>query len=117
MHALSKKLIRTAILAVGLSVIGVGAASAGEWRVSANKCPDLREDRRDDHHYFGRHDRRESRRDERVVNCPASAWYYVPGPRERQGFYSTPRPAEVIVHADGRHFYRNGSVLLALRIS
>jgi hypothetical protein len=117
MHVLTKKLVRGVAVAAGLSLAGIGAASAGERRINANKCPDLREDRRDDHHNFGRHDRRESRRDERVVNCPASAWYYVPGPYERRGFYSTPRPAEVIIHADGGRFYRDrNGVLLALRI-
>jgi hypothetical protein len=117
MHALTKKLIRSGAVAVGLSLAGIGAASAGEWRIKANKCPDLREDRWDKHHYHGRSDRREDWRDEHVVKCPASAWYYVPGPHERRGFYSTPRPVEVIVHADGGHFYRDRhGVLLALRI-
>ena len=42
-----------------------GAASAGEWRVNASKCPDLQEDRWDRQNDRGRADRREDRRDDR----------------------------------------------------
>lgn len=117
MHAISKNLIRGAIVAAGLAIAGTGAASAGEWRLNPNKCPDLREDRWDRREDHGRYDRREDRRDERVINCPARAWYYVPSRGERHGYYSHPRPREVIVYRDGRHFYRGDrGVLLSLRI-
>lgn len=44
MHAIRKNFIRSAVIALGLGLLGTGAASAGEWRLNANKCPDLRED-------------------------------------------------------------------------
>lgn len=117
MKFLPKNLIRGAFIAVGLTLAGVGAASAGEWRVNAAQCPDLREDRRDRMHDRGRADRREDRRDERVVNCPSRAWYYVPSRGERRGYYSAPRPREVIVYRDGRHFYRGPrGAMITLRI-
>ena len=117
MHAISKNLIRSACLAVGMATLGTGAASAGTWHVNAAKCPDLREDRWDRREDHGRADRREDRRDERVVNCPKRAWYYVRDRGERRGYYSHPRPREIIVYRDGRHFYRNDhGALLSLRI-
>lgn len=117
MHATKKKLIRGALVALGLGLLGAGAASAGEWRVNPAKCPDLREDYWDRQYDHGRADRREDRRDERVVNCPARAWYYVRDRGERRGYYSHPRPREVIVYRDGRHYYRGGGgALLTLRI-
>lgn len=117
MHATKKKLIRGALVALGFGLLGAGAASAGEWRVNPAKCPDLREDYWDRQYDHGRADRREDRRDERVVNCPARAWYYVRDRGERRGYYSHPRPREVIVYCDGRHYYRGGGgALLTLRI-
>lgn len=117
MHATGKRLIRGALVAIGFATLGMGAASAGEWRINANKCPDLREDRWDRREDHGRYDRREDRRDERVIRCPARAWYYVPDRHERRGYYSHPRPREVIVYRDGRQYYRNDrGALLSLRI-
>ena len=117
MKPITKNMIRGAFVALGLTVAGVGAANAGEWRVNANKCPDLREDRYDRAHNNGWRDRREDRRDERVVNCPSRAWYYVPSRGERRGYYATPRPREVIVDRDGRHFYRGErGAMITLRI-
>lgn len=112
MHATTKSFLRGALVAAGLAIAGTGVASAGEWRINANKCPDLREDRwdrRDDH---GRADRREDRRDERVINCPARAWYYVRDRGERRGYHSYRRPDEIIVYRGG-HYYRDdrGSLL------
>ena len=117
MHAIRNNILRSAVVAMGFGLLGAGAASAGEWRVDANKCPDLREDYRDRQHDHGRADRREDRRDERVVNCPARAWYYVRDRGERRGYHSHPRPTEVIIYRDGRHFYRGDrGALLTLRI-
>jgi hypothetical protein len=117
MHALSKNFIRTAAVAIGLSLAGVGAAHAGEWRVNPAKCPDLREDRQDRRHNDGWRDRREDRRDERVINCPARAWYYVPSRGERRGYYSSPRPRDIFVDRRGERYYRdNRGVRLTLRL-
>ena len=117
MHATRNRLVRSAIVALSFGLLGAGAASAGEWRVNANKCPDLQEDRWDRQNDRGRADRREDRRDERVVNCPARAWYYVRDRGERRGYHSHPRPHEVIVDRDGRRFYRGDKgALLTLRI-
>ncbi len=79
MKSVTKRIIRSGLVAVGLmTLVPVGAAVAGEWRIDAGKCPDLREDRRDAWHSDGWRDRREDRHDQRIVNCPAGAWYYVP---------------------------------------
>lgn len=86
-----------ASLAGAAALMGLSAASAGEWRLNPRACPDLvedrldrREDRIDRRVTTGRRDRiedrrdaRENRRDERVTICPASAFYYVPSRGER----------------------------------
>lgn len=80
-----------AMIGVGL-MLGAAPAFAGDWRLDASRCPDLREDRRDaresrrDERYDysrrdireDRHDRRESRRDRAITVCPRSAFYYAP---------------------------------------
>lgn len=107
MHMFNKgTLIRAGVLALGLSMAGTGAAYAGVWRVDPNKCPDLREDRWDRREDHGWADRREDRRDERVINCPARAWYYVPSRGERRNHYTTPRP-RAVYFSEGRHYYRD----------
>ena len=117
MKPITKNMIRGAFIALGLTVAGVGAANAGEWRINASRCPDLREDRYDRNHDHGRADRREDRRDERVVNCPARAWYYVPDRAERRGFRAGPPPRQVYIHSDGRHYYRGDrGAMITLRI-
>jgi len=82
-----KKLTSAATFAI-LSVVMVsGSASAGEWRLDARSCPDLREDRRDARHYDGRWDRREDRRDQSVIDCPPRSWNYIASRYEqRNGF-------------------------------
>ena len=116
MKTMTKRMIRGGLVAAGLmTLVPVGAAVAGEWRINARQCPDLREDRRDARHNDGYRDRREDRRDERVVNCPARAWYYVRDRGERRG-YEPPRPRSVVVYdgyldgrsyADREYYYRN----------
>lgn len=81
-------------------------AQAGEWRLNLNACPDLREDRIDRRVTTGARDLREDRRDARTVNCPASAWTYVPSRGER--IIKAPRlnQARTVVYVDrGRYFY------------
>lgn len=72
-------------------VLGAAPAFAGEWRLDARRCPDVREDwrdarenRRDERYDYSRrdrvedrYDRREGRRDRAVTICPRSAFYYV----------------------------------------
>ncbi|CAN0434332.1 unnamed protein product [Phaeothamnion confervicola] len=119
MKSMTKKMIRGGLVAAGLmTLVPAGAAFAGEWRINARECPDLREDRRDARRDNGWRDRREDRRDERVVKCPARAWYYVRDRGERRN-WAPPRPREVIVYSnrdyrDGRdyasgrdYYYRN----------
>lgn len=112
---MSKRLIRAGLVAIGLAtLVPTGAAFAGEWRLNASRCPDLREDRRDTRHDRSWGDRREDRRDSRVVNCPARAWYYVPSRYERRDRYDRwdrmpPRPRDVIIYGDGRSYYRDHS--------
>ena len=102
-----KTLARTAAIAVGLSTLAPLAmtASAGEWRLNARACPDLREDARDYRHDYGRRDRAEDRRDARVISCPARAWYYV---RYRGEHGATPpRPRQIVIDRYGREYYRD----------
>jgi len=77
-----KPLVRYGILA-GIAMAGASAASAGSWKLDPARCPDLREDRADMRVTHNRADQREDVRDMRVVNCPQSAWAYVPGPKEK----------------------------------
>ncbi|KCZ93760.1 hypothetical protein [Hyphomonas johnsonii] len=74
-----------ALKAASLSVLAVGfslAASAGEWRLDPRRCPDLVEDRLDQRVTTSRADLREDLRDMRQVNCPASAWTFIPAKGE-----------------------------------
>ena len=77
MSNMTKRIARAGLLAASLMTLAPMAASAGEWRVNARACPDLREDIRDYRYDRGWRDRREDRRDARVIRCPARAWYYV----------------------------------------
>ncbi|OFX00907.1 MAG: hypothetical protein A3E78_03550 [Alphaproteobacteria bacterium RIFCSPHIGHO2_12_FULL_63_12] len=84
-----KKLI--AVLVGAGVVLTAAPAFAGEWRLDARRCADLREDwrdaresRRDERYDYSRrdrvedrYDRRESRRDRAVTVCPRSAFVYV----------------------------------------
>lgn len=70
-----KKLF-AAMIGAGI-VLGASPAFAGEWRLDARHCGDLREDRRDARVDYGRPDRREDRRDRAVTVCPRSAFVYV----------------------------------------
>ncbi len=107
MRKLTKTTLRAALVAAGIMTLAPAAAFAGEWKLNAARCPDLREDRQDARHDNGRADRREDRRDERVVVCPASAWKYVKSPHEKRHYKAPPRPREVVVYRDGRYGYRD----------
>lgn len=107
MKSMTKRMIRSGLIAAGLmTLVPAGAAFAGEWRVNPRACPDIREDWRDARHDNGWRDRREDRRDHRVVRCPARAWYYVPDRYERRSARPG-RPTEVIILRDGNPYYRN----------
>lgn len=98
-----KKLV-AALSCAGL-VLGVAPAFAGEWRLDARRCPDIREDvrdarenRRDERYDYSRrdvredrYDRREDRRDRAITVCPRSAFYYVPSRGERYSNRRAPR--------------------------
>jgi len=68
MKNMTKKMIRTGALALGMVMLAP-MASAGEWRLNADRCPDIREDWRDMRRDNGWRDRREDRRDYRVINA------------------------------------------------
>lgn len=91
------------LAAAGVTV--AGAASAGTWQLNPNKCPDLIEDRIDRRVTVSRADLREDIRDARVVNCPASAWHYVPSYNERRAYTAPVRyytgPRTVYVNRKG----------------
>ncbi len=77
------KILLLSACALAGAACATPAAQAGEWRLVASRCPDLVEDRRDRRVAWSRADLREDARDVRVTRCPASAFVYVPGPRER----------------------------------
>ena len=96
---MTKNLLPKIAILAAAGVTMAGAASAGTWQLNANKCPDLIEDRLDRRVTTSRADLREDIRDARVVNCPASAWYYVPSAGERRAkrarYYTGPRTVYV----------------------
>jgi hypothetical protein len=106
MKNLTKRILRGGLVAAGLMTLAPMAAYAGEWRLNARACPDLREDWQDYRRDRGWNDRREDRRDARVIKCPARAWTYMRYRGERSN-YVPPRPREVIVYRDGRTYYRD----------
>ncbi len=108
MKNLTKKLIRTAALAIGVMTLAP-MANAGEWRLNPDRCPDLREDLRDMRRDRGWRDREEDRRDYRVVECPARAWTYYRSRGERRDDYRyrDAYPRRVYLYSDGRVFERN----------
>lgn len=108
MKNLTKKMIRTGALALGMVMLAP-MASAGEWRLNPDRCPDIREDYRDMQRDRGWRDRREDRRDYRVINCPARAWSYQPsrGERWRDAKYRNDYPRQVYLYGDGRLYERN----------
>lgn len=77
------KIASAAALVTASALLIAPAANAGTWHLNARACPDLREDWRDARVNTGRFDRREDRRDQRVIDCPARAWSYVPDRYER----------------------------------
>lgn len=98
------KKIAAALLGAGL-MLGAAPAMAGEWRLDARRCADIREDRRDarenrrDERYDrsprdvheDRYDRREDRRDRAITACPRTAFYYVPSRGESYAPRRAPR--------------------------
>lgn len=92
-----KKLI--AVLAGAGLALGAAPAFAGEWRLDARRCSDVREDwrdarenRRDERYDYSRrdrvedrYDRREDRRDRAITVCPKSAFVYVSDRRDGRG--------------------------------
>jgi hypothetical protein len=106
MSNMTKRIARAGLVAASLMTLAPMAASAGEWRINARACPDLREDIRDYRYDRGWRDRREDRRDARVIRCPARAWYYVRYAGERNR-YIPPRPREIVIDRYGREYYRD----------
>src|ERR1700760_4644032 len=98
MKSLTSHTIRFALIAAGMAIVGVGAASAGEWKLDPARCPEVRFEHWDHHRY--------EHTDHRQIKCPASAWRYEYGPGERHMKRLPPRPGFVEVYRDGRHFYR-----------
>ncbi len=103
------KTLKTAALAlcaVACATAAAPPAYSGEWRLDPRRCPDIVEDRLDRLVVTGRADLREDRRDMRRTVCPASAWVYAPGPRERvaRGLVYT-GPTVVHVGRSGYFYY------------
>jgi hypothetical protein len=108
MKNLTKRMIQAGALALGVFAVAP-AASAGEWRLNPDRCPDLREDYRDMSRDRGWRDRAEDRRDYRVIECPARAWNYYPSRGERRDDrrYRDAYPRRVYLYSDGRVYERN----------
>ena len=90
---MNRHLSKLTLLAVG-GIAFASTASAGTWQLDPRACPDLVEDRLDRRVTTSRADLREDIRDMRQVNCPASAWRYVPSRGEvvkARRIYSGPR--------------------------
>lgn len=74
----------------------------GHFIVYRRSCPDLIEDRIDRRVNYGRRDRREDRRDRRVLDCPDNAWEYVPSRRELRAGRTGERLRPGIAYLDRR---------------
>ncbi|HHL42369.1 MAG TPA: hypothetical protein ENJ42_02020 [Hellea balneolensis] len=106
------------------------APGAGHWVLNPNKCPDLREDRRqrramrkDEAYDRSLYDvvedwfeREEQRRDEAVTRCPARAWEWH-GPRYRPHIHPARPVAVNIYYHPTRHVYyhKNGRRRVVIR--
>lgn len=100
-------------------VIAVSGSTAG-WYLNANRCPDLiedradrREDRRDARVITGvrdlredRRDRAENRRDEAVLNCPASAWTWTGTTYSKSYHPARPAATRIYYNPTKRQYYR-----------
>lgn len=62
---------------VNIPSVELFATVSGKWVLDPRKCRDIREDVRDARVTQGRRDRREDRQDQRVADCPASAYTFV----------------------------------------
>lgn len=107
MKHLTRHFVRAGALALGMVIAAPMAAHAGEWRLDPRRCPDLIEDYRDMRRDRGWEDRREDRRDSRVINCPARAWTYERDRWERGA--PPPYPRQIVVTQDGRVYERDRS--------
>lgn len=92
-----------------------GAAHGGSWAFDPALCPDLREDVRDRAVTRSGRDVREDRRDARHVLCPASAWIYRPGPRERVVRARVYAGPTTVVVRQGGYFTPNGARIVLVR--
>ena len=86
-----------------IPLVRIPATVTGIWALDPLACPDIREDIRDARRTTSRADRREDRRDQRVIDCPPSAWRFLPNPGQapnrpirvnRDGSLRLPGPAQ-----------------------
>jgi len=63
---------------VAIPSVELFATVTGKWVLNPAACNDIREDVYDARRTESRGDRREDRRDQRVADCPASAYTFVP---------------------------------------
>lgn len=118
-----------AMIGAGL-MLGTAPAFAGDWRLDASRCHDLREDRRDaresrrDERYDvsrrdvreDRYDRRESRRDRAITVCPRAAFHYVPDRHERRrADWRAPRLTLAYDREHGLYYRRHNGVRVYVR--
>lgn len=89
--------------AIAAACVSEPAHAGGYWTLNPSACPDLVEDRIDRRITWSRADLREDRRDVRRVRCPARAYSYVPGPRERAARRAF-HPDAVVLVGPGRTY-------------
>lgn len=63
-----------------IPIVRIPATVTGTWVLDPLACPDIREDIRDSRITTSRADRREDRRDRRLIDCPPSAYRFIPNP-------------------------------------
>ncbi len=93
--------------AIAAACVSEPAHAGGYWTLNPARCPDLVEDRIDRRITWSRADLREDRRDLRRVRCPARAYSYVPGPRERAARRAWRYDAVVLVAPGGAYAVRD----------
>src|SRR5262245_45436548 len=95
MNSFCKRTIRGSLIAAGLILGGIGAASAGEWRLDPEKCPALHEN-----HIILSNGGAAGIRDQAVITCPTRAWFYVRGADDSKFDLDPPRPTQVVAMLD-----------------
>ena len=96
---------------VSIPEVELFATVTGKWVLDPRRCPDIREDVRDARTTQGRRDRREDRRDQRIVDCPASAYSFVVAPGQGPRFPVRVGEGRIPRAYQGRPLFLNGGTI------